>query len=328
MAGRAPRRGTPAPVKVELAPVVLVKGSEGLLADRATAKLRALALQADPNVERTELGAATYQAGQLEVITSPSLFGEARLVTVPDLEALNEALQEDLLAYLVAPAPDVWLILRHPGGNARGKKVTDAVAKAGFPVIAAEPLKKDADKLDLLRADAKERGRALDNDAAQMLVEALGEDVRSMAAALAQLMDDVEGRITVEHVRTYHGGRVEAKGFDVADAAIAGQSARALTLLRHSLATGTDPVPLVAALAMKVRQLAKASICGSAQAAGMSPWLFDKVRRDLRGWDDTSLAAAVEAVALADEEVKGLSKDPHRAIEKAVITVCRLRGSR
>ena len=40
------------------------------------------------------------------------------------------------------------------------------------------------------------------------------------------------------------------------------------------------------------------------------------------------MAAAVKAVALADEEVKGLSRDPQRAVEKAVITLCRLRAAR
>ncbi len=326
MATRGSRASTP--VRIELAPVVLILGPEGLLADRAADRIRALAHEADPQVERTDISAASYQAGQLDVLASPSLFGEARLVIVPDLENLSDALAKDLLDYIAAPAPDVWLLLRHPGGNARGKKVIDAVTKAGFPVIPADKLKNDKDKLALLLSDAKEAGRRLDKDAAQALVDALGNDVRSMAAALAQLMADVQGRITVDHVRKYHSGRVEATGFEVADAAVAGQSARALTLLRHALATGIDPVPIVAALALKIRQMAKVSVAGSSgpQALGMAPWQIDRARKDLRGWSDTSLAAAVNAIALADEEVKGASRDPERAVEKAVITLCRLRG--
>lgn len=331
MGDRSSRKGTPRKsastrTPIELAPVVLIRGSEGLLVERANTKLRTLAAAVDPCVERCELVAAGYESGQLDVLTSPSLFGEARLVTIPDLENIGTALQEDLLAYIASPAPDVWLILNHPGGNAKGKKIVDTVTKAGFPVIPAEPLKKDAEKFALLRSDAREAKRSVDEDALQMLVDALGNDVRSMAAALAQLLQDVDGRITLEHVRAYHGGRVEATGFEVADAAISGDSARALTLLRHALATGVQPVPLVAALALKVRQLAKATICGSAREAGMHPYVFDLVRKELRSWNDRTLAAAIHAVAIADEEVKGLSKDPQRAVEKAVITLCRLRG--
>ncbi|MCD4558030.1 DNA polymerase III subunit delta [Schaalia sp. lx-100] len=311
---------------ISLAPIVLIKGSEGLLADRAMARLRVLAREADPQVERTDLSAASYQSGQLDMVTSPSLFGEARMVIISDLETLGESLSTDLLAYIKHPASDVWLFLRHPGGNAKGKKVIDAIGQAGFPVISAEPLKKDKDKYALLMADAKAARRALDAEAAHMLVDALGADVRSMAAALAQLIADVEGRITVEDVRRYYSGRVEATGFEVADATISGNTAQALTLLRHALATGTDPVPLVAALAMKIRQMAKVSLPGQGHNLGMAPWQVDQARRQLRGWSENSLATAFSVLACADEEVKGASKDPHRAIEKAVVALCRLRG--
>lgn len=314
---------------MELAPVVLVRGSEGLLGDRIMDQLRAQALQADPATERTDIEAATYRAGELDVVTSPSLFGESRLVTIGDLEAMSDALMEDLLAYIPHPVPDVWLLLRHNGG-VRGKKLLDAVVKSGAPVHVVDPLKKDSEKLDLVRSDVRVAGRRIDQDAAQALVDALGNDLRSLAAAVTQLIDDVPGTITVADVHRYHAGRMEVTGFEVADAAIAGRTAQALTLLRHAFATGVDPVPLVGALAMKVRSLAKVSVAGGAGNGrlGMSSWQVERARRDLHGWDDRRMAAAVTAVALADEEVKGLSRDPQRAVEKAVITLCRLRASR
>ncbi len=45
----------------------------------------------------------------------------------------------------------------------------------------------------------------------QALVDALGNDPR-VAGALAQLLSDVSGRITLEDVRRYQAGRVEAAG--------------------------------------------------------------------------------------------------------------------
>lgn len=147
-----------------------------------------------------------------------------------------------------------------------------------------------------------------------------------MAGALAQLLSDVSGRITLEDVRRYQAGRVEATGYDVADAAVAGNSAKALTLTRHAFATGIAPQVLVAALAMKFRAMAKVSIGGSASALKMAPWQVDRARRELRGWSDASLAGAFGAIATADAETKGASRDPQRAIEKAIITICRLHG--
>lgn len=326
MAGRGQR--AQAPVEIALAPIVLIKGKEGLLIDRALDRLRALAHEADPQLERTDLAAASYQAGQLDVLTSPSLFGESRMVIISDLETMSDALAEDLLAYIQAPQDDVWLFLIHPGGNARGKKVTDAIAKAKFPVIPADEIKSDRDKLDLVKADVRAARRRMEPEAMQAVVDALGSDLRAMAAAVAQLLTDIEGTITLADVNRYYAGRVEATGFDIADAAIAGNTARALTLLRHAFATGVEPPALVAALAMKIRAIAKVSVLGSANPGQlkMAPWQIEKARREARGWNDRSLAGAIQVLAVADEETKGLSRDPERAVEKAVITMCRLRG--
>ena len=325
MAARGSRPAPPA--QITLAPIVLIKGPEGLLVDRALDQLRALAHEADPNLERTDINAATYQAGQLDVITSPSLFGESRMVIIRDLETMSDALADDLIAYAGAPAPDVWMFLAHPGGNARGKKVIDTITKAKWPVIPAEPLKNDRDKLALIASDVRAARRQMDTEAQQALVDALGNDPRAMAGALAQLLSDVSGRITLEDVRRYQAGRVEATGYDVADAAVAGNSAKALTLARHAFATGIAPQLLVTALAMKFRSMAKVSIGGSASALKMAPWQVDRARRELQGWSDDALATSILAVARADAEAKGASRDPVYAVERAVLTICNARRS-
>lgn len=314
--------------RIELAPVILIKGKEGLLIDRALSAIRALALQTDPRLERSEISAAGYALGNLDVLTSPSLFGESRLVLVRDAESMNDDFVKDLLAYIEAPAPEVWIVICHPGGNARGKKVLDAIAKAGFPVIPADEIKKDQDKFELVRADVRAAGRSMDVDAMRAIVDALGSDLRAMAAAVAQLLVDVEGTVRIEDVHRYYAGRIEATGFTIADAAIAGETARALTLLRHALVTGVDPLAIVSALAMKFRTLTKVSSGSRAVIAKMPSWQVYRARRELRGWHDHALADAISAIALADEEAKGLSKDRERAIEKAVITICRLRARR
>ena len=97
VAARGSRSAAPAPIT--LAPIVLIKGPESLLVDRALDRLRALAYEADPNLERTDINAATYQAGQIDVIASPSLFGESRMVIIRDLETMSDALANDLIAY-------------------------------------------------------------------------------------------------------------------------------------------------------------------------------------------------------------------------------------
>ena len=60
---------------------------------------------------------------------------------------------------------------------------------------------------------------------------------------------------------------------------------------------------------------------------GMAPWQVDRARRELQGWSDDALATSILAVARADAEAKGASRDPVYAVERAVLTICNARRS-
>lgn len=320
---------------IPLAPLVLVRGGEGYFVDAVTDHLTALARARDPEVEITRIDAAGYQPHQLDIITSPSLFGERRHVIVDAVDATSEAFVVDGLAYVAAldrDAGEVTMVLRHTKG-VRGKKLLDAIAAAGLPVVQCDPLKRDGDKVDFVSRRFRAAGRRASADAVRALVEALGSDLRELAAGVQQLVEDTTGAISPEVVQRYHGGRVEVTGFRVADTAIEGDGPAAVTLLRHALATGLDPVPLVGALAVKLRTLAKVAAMrgrGSVSASdlGLAPWQVDRARRELSGWTPEGLAAAITAVADADAEVKGESREPHFAVERAVLRVAAARAGR
>ncbi|AYD90895.1 DNA polymerase III subunit delta [Actinomyces sp. 2119] len=297
------------------------------------ARLLAQARAKDPTTEVIRVEAATYEAHQLDTLVSPSLFGEPRLVLVPALEQMTDALLTDLLAYVDSAAasadPEVSVVLRHNGGQ-RGRRLLEAVGASGYPVVSCPPVKSPRDKSALVSADVARAGRRIEPEAVGALVDALGSDLRELCSAVDQLLADTQGTISAEHVSTYYAGRIEATGFTVADAAAAGSTSAAITALRHAVATGTDPVVVVAALATKVRQLARVAASGGRRMTpadlGMAPWQVDRARRELSGWSDDALATAIVAVAKADAEVKGGSRDAVYAVERAVLTVCRARS--
>lgn len=311
--------------QVEIAPLVLVTGGEALLAERAVERVLGQAREQDPSVEVTRLEGPSYEAGRLQVATSPSLFDEARVVVLTDLQAATEQALADVTEYVAAPAPDVVLVLQH-GGGVRGKRTLDAIRAAGAVTVTCDPVKRDADKSAFAVAELRRARRKAEPAALRALVEACGADLRELAAACQQLAADTTGTVTLEVVTRYYGGRVEATGFRVADAAVEGRAGEAVALLRHAVATGTDPVPLVAALAAKLRTLAKV---GAARGRGLDPardlglasWQVDRARRDLSRWTPEALADAIAAVAQADAEVKGAGRDPVFAIERAVLRV-------
>lgn len=334
---RAARNRRPAPPAVEpgelteLGPVVLVKGAEPVLADRAVSRILELARERDPALEVTQIEAAAYAPGQLELVASPSLFGEQRCIVVSGVESASDAFIDEALHYLGQPAPDVTLVLRHSGGQ-RGKRLLDGVA-ASFTVVACEPIKRDADKVAFAQEEFRRAGRRAEPAAVRALVDAVGNDLQELVAACRQLVADTRGTVTEAVVHRYHGGRLEATGFAVADAAVVGNGAEAIRLLRHAISTGLDPVPLVAALAVKLRTLAKVAAtrgqgAGAQRDLGLAPWQIDKARRELSGWTPEGLAAAITAVAAADAEVKGAARDAGYAVERAVLAVAAAHGRR
>src|SRR5690606_17660585 len=128
------------------------------------------------------------------------------------------------LAYLAAPADDVWLVLQH-GGGVRGKKLLDAVTRAGHPVVSCEPLK-DHDKAAFVSAEFRRARRQVDQEAVQALVQAVGSDLRELAAACAQLVADTTGRITADVGGRSPGGRGGPTGSRVAAPAHAANPTR------------------------------------------------------------------------------------------------------
>lgn len=309
------------------APLVLVSGPQEVFGARAIDRIRHAVADGGPAVEATRLDAAAYTPGALMVAASPSLFDDASLVVCESCEQMNDAFLADALAYAEAPMDDVVIVLRH-GGGVRGKKLLDTLRKAGVPEYTCPAVTRDADVVDFVAGEFERGKRPIQASVVRAIVDAVGSDVAELAAAASQLMSDVDGSISLEHVQRYYGTRVNATGFAVADAAVVGDVAGALTKARHALESGIDPVPLNAALASRIRTLVKV---GAARGRGiddkaldMAPWQVDRARKDLRHWNAQSLALAIEVVAQADADIKGASRSPGFALERAVREVATL----
>ncbi|NUT59321.1 MAG: DNA polymerase III subunit delta [Agromyces sp.] len=310
--------------EVRPAPVVLISGPEGVLAERASGMLRDFLRSEDPSLEVSDLEADGYRRGELLTLASPSLFGEPRLIRVGAVERASDDFLLDALDYLEQTAEATTLVLRHAGGQ-RGKKLLDAIRAGtggGIEIVCAE-LKRETEKQDFVVAEFRAAGRSIDARALRSLVAAFSDDLGELSAACRQLIADAPGEITEQVVARYYGGRVETNAFAVADAAIAGRHGEALIALRHALDSGADPVPIVAAFAMKVRTMARVSgVRGGgpqvASSLGLAPWQVDRARRDLAGWTDEGLQRAISSLAAADAAVKGAERDPVFALERLI----------
>ena len=303
------------------APLVFISGPEEFLAGRAIRQIRQQLREIDEALEIHEIDASSYQSGQLINLTSPSLFAEPRLVIIRGVEKCSDELILDGSKYVQHPTEDTCVIFRHNSSSVRGKKLVDTIRASPLAVeIPCLEIKKDQERIAFVTGEFEAAGRKIQMSAVRALLDAFADDLAELAAACSQLLQDSAETIDEKIVERYYGGRVETNSFKVSDAALAGDAGSALGLLRHAIATGADPVPLVAALSMKIRQLAKliGNRAASPQALGMAPWQVDRARRDLVGWSEDGLANVIKELARADAAAKGAERDPIFALEKLV----------
>ncbi len=234
-------------VRKDLAPVYLVSGDEPLLVDEALATLRDAAVRQGFTERETYVAERSFDWGDLAAgLQNMSLFASRRLIEVrlptgkpgdKGSRFLVEAVQNpvsDTVIIVIMPKPD---------GNVTKSKWVKSITKAGvwiplFPPraselpgwiagrLAAAELKADRDALQLLAAQVE--GNLL---AAKQEIDKL--------VLLAK-----DGRVTIDTVRTAVADGARFDVFQLGDAALAGNSARAARIL-YSLEKEGVAAPLV-----------------------------------------------------------------------------------
>ncbi|MBO9523357.1 MAG: DNA polymerase III subunit delta [Nocardioidaceae bacterium] len=315
--------------------ITLVTGPEEFLSERAVQQVRAAVRRADAEAEMSETAGGQLTMATLGELAAPSLFSSTRCVVVRSLEDLPDESVPGLFDYAGAPAEDVALVLVH-GGGAKGSGTLTKLRKEAAVTEVKSVALTAREYPNFVVGELRAHKVKIDPDAAAFLVQAVGQDLRSLSAAASQLASDFEGQpVTIEMVKTYFGGRAEAKSFAVADHAIFGRAAKALEELRWALDRGTAPVLVTSAVAGGLRSLAryKSAPRGMRNAdlmreVGVPSWKLDILRDQARGWDEDGIARAIRVVATADAEIKGKAHDPSYALEKMVLDIVRNRPSR
>jgi DNA polymerase III subunit delta len=325
--------GMAVPAPAAPASVNVVVGDEELLVERVVNSLVAAARNALDSADVHDLLGSALVPGQLANLVSPSLFGGGCVAVIRSVQDVAKDVSAELASYVTAPAPDAVLVLTHAGG-AKGKALLDALARGGATVVRCPKVTRFGERFDFVRQEFRRAGTSARDSGVRALIDAVGHDLRDLAAAVSQLAGDTTGVVDESVVATYYRGRAEATGFTVADQAVEGHLGGALEQLRWALAVGVSPVLITSALAQNVRSLAKVGsaprgIGGAALARelGMPPWKVDRVRQQLRGWTPGAVACALRAVADADAEVKGGGTNAAYALERAVTSIVVARSS-
>lgn len=308
----------------------LVLGDEELLVERAVAGVlktaRKKAGTVDVPVDR--LRAGEVSTSELAELLSPSLFADERVVV---LESAGEA-GKDAASLIVSSAADLppgtQLVVVHSGGG-RAKAMADQLKKLGAQVHLCAKIAKPAERADFVRREFRSLKVKVDDDTVSAILDAVGSDIRELAAVCSQLVADTDGAVDAGAVRQYHQGKAEVKGFDIADKAVLGDVSGAAEALRWAMLSGEPHVVLADALAEAVHTIARvAPLKGDpyqlAGELGMPPWRVQKAQKQSRRWSRDRVAEALRVVAALNADVKGAAADADYALEAAVRKVAEL----
>lgn len=318
--------------------ITIAYGGEPLLIDRAVsgaiAGIRALGDEAT-----TVALSANDDDGAVTIADAmaPTLFGGVTILIVHGIDAATDDVDAALRAFAEEQPEDAWLIVTHPGG-VKGKNLLDTLKKAGAQQVECAAVKKGKPTMEFLSREVASYRRSATPEALQALVMSVGPDLRMLAAAVSQLVADVDANpIDEPAVRAYFGGVADVSGFQIADAVWDRRPEQALRTLRQAmLASDSIAVPTVIAIANGLRSIVRVAGVGPgaseqaiAKEAGVPPWKVTALKRQWSSWsgDQRRLAAAVVALADADGAVKGgvgegTSLDPEQkrlALERLVV---------
>lgn len=310
--------------------ILLITGSAEFLAQRVRTRAITAVIEERPDCEVTVSSASGLGAGEFATLASPSLFSPATAVVLTDLQDLPDAPAQELLTYVSAPADEIVVILVHSGGN-KGKSLLDKLRKqSAVSEVKVSAPGNERDFVDWIRTEARDLGRSMDEQAANLLLASVGKDLRSLAGAVDQLVATVDPteKLSAAVVGRYFGGRADVRGYEIADAAIDGRLALALERTRWAEESNVPAVLVTAAVASGLRQLAALATAPSglrdnelAALVGVPPFKVRSIRQQLRHWDSAGVRKAIEIVAQADLDVKGGAANAAYAIERMVLGV-------
>jgi DNA polymerase-3 subunit delta len=315
----------------EILPVYLLYGDEDYLVERARDGVLAR-LGARLSLLRARPGEDGLVGRVEDALRSGSLFGGKPAVLVSGAQDLSEAEQEGLLGIL--PTETVAHLVLVAGAPDMRRRLFATCARRGwafeFPRLAMGRVPV------WLRQEAQARGCALGTDAAELLVELTGPDLRAATGEIEKLSLYVgSGRpIDATVVAEVVGSRRARSMFELADHVQRREVSRALAVLRTLLEQGAEPVAIAAFLAGQLRRMIVAAELGGqkrpagdvAQALGLPLWVAERINDGARRYGVQRLRATLRRLADVDVSLKSSRLDRGLLLESFVLGLRRAEG--
>ncbi len=316
-------------------------GDNELARDEAVAALldRAGTDLDDFNVSRFDGKTVAFEELRHACDTPPFL-GDRRIVLVYGLlERLKQgpkAFQEQLVEYLPhLPATTRLFFLEGPGVDRRmavwklAEKLAAADPPRGFIREFAVP--GPAQLPRWIQRRVRKKGGQISPQAAHLLAEVAGTDLRLLDQELEKLVNYAGGQvITPEMVQRLVPSTQQANIFALLDAIGQRDERQALRQLALLLGTNAAPAYVLFMIARQMRILLHVKELSTQGASSqeirkrlnLHPYVVERALREVRHFSASQLEAAFEVLLYADIEMKTTSADPAYVLQLVILELC------
>jgi DNA polymerase III subunit delta len=323
-------------------PVYLLTGSDRPKIETALQRLRS---HFAPEAVETVSALDTPGESAVALCNAGSLFGDARLVVVEDVDGRREGdgrrrggwKSEDVgavAAYLASPAPATVLALVGEDVK-KSAALWKACAKAGS-VLEYAVAKKDLARW--VRDQLRARDVEADVEACALLIQLVGEDLHALAQEMDKLATWAAGEpIGAEEVEALVAPLADLPVYELTDALATRDAARALAVsealfVRESRQRRDTAARLAGALGGHVGRLRAIKTLAdegvqskeAAERLKLHPFHAGKLYRQAEGFSADELRLAVVRLAELDGALKGQSRlAPDLEVQRALVDLIR-----
>jgi DNA polymerase-3 subunit delta len=332
--------------KAEIYPIYFFYGPEDYLIEEEIQKLLDQTLSQKERGLNLHLFSGEEHTGKEIVQTAQTIpmFSRYRFVLVSEADRMNEEEMEELLRYIKNASPTTCLVLctQTLGPWKRYRAEIEEVGR----VIECSRLKERA-LVSWVKNRMAERGKKLSEDAADYLVEVVGDHLHDLENALEKIFLSVgeKGAIELSDVEGVASEVKISTVFDLMDAIGQQNLEKALGILEKAMESKTisfkkeetsrkvdDPVPLLLSMMAKqyrniwrVNEMAsqQKEVAEIAKVLRMSPWNVKKLMEQGRHFSESSLREGILNCHQIDLCIKRGRVQKDLLVEKLVIDLCR-----
>lgn len=265
-------------------PLVVLAGKDAYLRQEYRQQVIATALgDADPQLAVAILDADTPWADVLDELQSLPFLAPHRVVIIREADAFVTENRDPLETYFQKPVPTATLVLEVSQWR-KNTKLARMLPEAGG-VLRECSSPQGAALVDWVCGQVRDGGKAIHRDAAELLVQWVGEDQAALSNEIQKLLlyaleDDT---ITVQHISAITSGSAPAEAFGLANALIRGDTRSALQELSRSLTSRGAEFQILGQIAWHVRRAVQVQQQIAAGTPPASAMRSAKVVRFLQG---------------------------------------------